>query len=260
MRALLGLLVVAFAAGPAPARAATTAEVLASDPAGAEVALGRNQNFYLRLGYATDEPTHLWVRPYFRGEEVAAGTNPSRLYSGSGEALGWFFLMSPGDRVDEVRVLAGDGSRDGNRPVAVLRVRVVGTGAPAVAAAAPDWLTELRARDEAADREARARAAATPPSAPELALFAGFMLAVLAVGCGGVAASAWALWRWRGGWRIAAALPAGVMAFVILRIALDTARDPTSHNLWPFEILYAGAPCAVALAALFVARRSAAAR
>lgn len=42
------------------------------------------------------------------------------------------------------------------------------------------------------------------------------------------------LWRWRGGWRIAAA-PAMVMSFVVLRIVVDTARDPTSRNLWPFE-------------------------
>jgi hypothetical protein len=31
------------------------------------------------------------------------------------------------------------------------------------------------------------------------------------------------------------------MAFVALRIMVDGARDPTSHNRWPFEILQAGA-------------------
>jgi len=258
MRGLISSVLVALAVGTASARAATTAEVLATDPAGEEVALGRNQNFYLRLGYATDEPTHLWVRPYFRGKEVAAGTNPSRRYTGSGEALGWFFLMNPGDQVDEVRVLAGDGSRGDTRPVAVLHVRIAGASAPATPARSPSWLVELRARDEAADREARARAAATPPSAGELSVFAGFMLAVLVFGGAGVAASAWGLWRWHGGWRIAAALPAALMGFVVVRIALDTARDPTSHNLWPFEVLYAGALSTAAMGALLVARRLAA--
>lgn len=42
------------------------------------------------------------------------------------------------------------------------------------------------------------------------------------------------LWRWRGGWRIAAA-PAMCMPFVVLRIVVDTARDPTPRNPWPFE-------------------------
>jgi hypothetical protein len=43
--------------------------------------------------------------------------------------------------------------------------------------------------------------------------------------------------------------------FVVLRIAIDVARDPTSHNLWPFEVLMTGAGCAVAVAALAVSRR-----
>ncbi|MGH6635545.1 MAG: hypothetical protein ACRED0_05230, partial [Gammaproteobacteria bacterium] len=64
-----------------------------------------------------------------------------------------------------------------------------------------------------------------------------FMLSLLLAGS---AAPTWALWKWRGGWRIAAAVPAVLMAFVVLRIVVDAARDPTSHNLWPFEILEFG--------------------
>lgn len=36
------------------------------------------------------------------------------------------------------------------------------------------------------------------------------------------------------------------LAFVIARIAIDTARDPTSHNLWPFELVIWGVPTLVA--------------
>jgi hypothetical protein len=86
--------------------------------------------------------------------------------------------MQPGDEVDEIRVLAGDGSRGGRRQVASHRVHVLGASAPA----------------------------------------------------------AW-------------------MAFVVPRIAVDTSRDPTSHNLWPFELLYSGALSVMAMAALFIARR-----
>jgi hypothetical protein len=94
-----------------------------------------------------------------------------------------------------------------------------------------------------------------PTSAADMALFAGFMLAVLTLGVGGLVAPVWLFFRWRGNWRIAVALPAAAAVFVVLRIAIDVARDPTSHNLWPFEVLMTGAGCAVAVAALAVSRR-----
>lgn len=57
---------------------------------------------------------------------------------------------------------------------------------------------------------------------------------------------------------IAAAVPAAVLA----RIAVDTASDPTSHNLWPFEIVIAAGVGLVAalggavLGSLFLLRSS----
>jgi hypothetical protein len=41
-------------------------------------------------------------------------------------------------------------------------------------------------------------------------------------------------------------LSGSVVFVVAARIAVDTARDPTSHNLWPFEIVIAGFVGAVA--------------
>jgi len=64
------------------------------------------------------------------------------------------------------------------------------------------------------------------------------------------------LLRWRGGWRLAAGLPLLGVAFVVLRIVLDTRRDPTSHNLWPFEIVIATAVALAALGLLHVVERS----
>lgn len=41
-------------------------------------------------------------------------------------------------------------------------------------------------------------------------------------------------------WRLALAATGGaIVAIVVLRIALDVARDPTTHNLFPFELLLA---------------------
>jgi len=41
-------------------------------------------------------------------------------------------------------------------------------------------------------------------------------------------------------WRAATIVPMAITGFVVLRIVIDLARDPTSHNLWPLEIVLAG--------------------
>jgi hypothetical protein len=83
----------------------------------------------------------------------------------------------------------------------------------------------------------------------------GFMLLMMSLLLAGFAAPAWMAWKWRGGWRIAALVPALLVAFVVLRIMRDTARDPTSHNLWPFEILMFGLVSLGIILALAIARR-----
>jgi hypothetical protein len=212
----------------------------------------------VHLGYRSDQPVRIWVRPYFEGKQVNAGSNPSRIHpAGSGEALGWFFLSDPGAQVDELKVTAGDGSNNATPVVATFRVSIASDDAPADSAAQPAWLASLRAADQTAQRADYEKAVSTPPSGGDIALFKGFMLAMFALGLIGFAGPAWGLWRWRGGWRMAALLPAAVMAFVVLRLFIDTARDPTSHNLWPFEILmWGGLSCLWMLAVVLVRKLS----
>jgi hypothetical protein len=81
------------------------------------------------------------------------------------------------------------------------------------------------------------------------------MLVVLALGIGGIALPILAVRRWQGNWRLAAAVPALFVGFVVLRIVLGTALDPTSHNLWPFEILQASVLSLVLVGVLAVGRR-----
>jgi hypothetical protein len=64
-----------------------------------------------------------------------------------------------------------------------------------------------------------------------------FTWSVLILGIGLVALGVRALLRWRGGWRWVALLPLLLVVGVVLRIVLDVRADPTSHNLWPFEVL-----------------------
>lgn len=240
----------------AGAGAATTVKVVDTWPQGADVVLARNQDFYLRLAYSTDKPVHIWARPYFHGQPARAGSNPSREYDGSGEAFGWFFLVAPGAQVDEVRITAGDGSVSNTPQVADLRVRV-SSGEPARdGGGEPAWVASMKAaeaRAERADYEARTNAPVRPGAAM---LFSLFMLLVCATGLLSLALPAWALWKWRGGWRLAAAVPAVVMVVVLLRIMTDVSHDPTSHNLWPLEVLIFGWPCALATAVLLALRRA----
>jgi len=254
------LLVLFLSASLAGAQAAgPTVRVIETYPAGGSPVLPRNQDFYLRLAYETDKPLGIWITPYFQGKAVSAGTSPSVSYRGKGEALAWFFFMRPGQRADEIRIRAGDGGYD-MPVVASYRVHVTGGDFPASSSPSPwaptepAWVKDLR---EQTNRQVAANVTASQGSAgPGASLFlGGFMLAIAALALAGLAAPIWAMRRWRGGWRLAAAVPLALLGFVILRIVAGTAIDPTSHNLWPFEILLTGLIGLGILTLLALARR-----
>ncbi|MEZ5831038.1 MAG: hypothetical protein R3D05_07635 [Dongiaceae bacterium] len=46
----------------------------------------------------------------------------------------------------------------------------------------------------------------------------------------------YAVAAWRGWWRRLAAAPLAVLGADVLLILVQTSYDPTSHNLWPFEL------------------------
>ncbi len=116
-------------------------------------------------------------------------------------------------------------------------------------------VTDLLAIEKARYQEDAQRRASEPVSAGELAFFNGFVLAVLALLIVGIGVPLWSVWKWRGGWRVAAAVPAAIILFVVLRIVTDTSRDPTSHNLWPLEILQFGGVALLMVGGLKLARR-----
>ena len=58
-------------------------------------------------------------------------------------------------------------------------------------------------------------------------------------------AAAAAVSRWRGRTSILATtliVGAAVPCAVLARVALEVMSDPTSHNLWPFEVVFAAVP------------------
>ena len=52
-----------------------------------------------------------------------------------------------------------------------------------------------------------------------------------------VGVEVWLIKRWSGAWRIIVALPLLALVGVIGKIIIDVRENPTSHNLWPFEII-----------------------
>jgi hypothetical protein len=156
--------------------------------------------------------------------------------------------------VDEIRVFAGGGNPYREWEVASYPVKLRWSDGPAAAETAP-WVPELQ-RATAAAWEAERRAAAAKPQRMGEAAFGLlvvplFMDVVLAC----IGAPVWALWKWRGWWRLAAVVPFVVMALVVARIVIDTGRDPTSHDLWPFEIVYSGAAGLALIVVLAPVRR-----
>jgi hypothetical protein len=237
------------------AHATTKVELLETfPPSDSDIVVPPGESVYLRIGYDTDAPVHIWARPYFQGREVAAGSSPSLEYSGKGELLGFFFINPPGGQVDEIRVTAGDGSRRNTPEIARFPIRAFSyAGAPAPASE-PGWVVSMRAANNKAMDDALKARMEKPPTATEVAFFNGFMATFAALGLLGLGWPAWALWRWRDAWRWWAAIPLAAMGFVVLRIAFGVARDPTSHNLWPFEILMAGGCSVAAMAVVSVLR------
>jgi hypothetical protein len=237
------------------AQAETVVRVVETWPPGNYVTLGRNEYFYLRLAYETDKPIHIWARPYINGKQVNAGTNTSPSYSGTGETFAWFFFDSKGGAVDEVRIMAGDGGTSNTSVVAVWRGDIVRDSEAGERQPQPAWIAEMSARAKAAQDETYRARMREPVSASDTALVTGFVLVAFATGLLGFVLPGWAVWRWHGAWRMAAAGPAAMMAFVILRIVIDGFRDPTSHNLLPFEILLAGSASTVMMIVLYLAHK-----
>jgi len=237
------------------AQGETQVRIDAIDPPDGSM-LPLQQSLNVRIDYTTDVPVSLWARPFFRGEEVKrVYSNASARYSGSGSALGWFALTKAG-HVDEIRVRAGGGDPYREWDVASLPVSFSWETSAAVGAhESPAWVAQLQAEATERMRQETKQAASRPTSASDVVLFNGFMLLMLAIGLAGIIVPLWSWWKWRGAWRVAAAVPAAVVLFVILRIIVGTTLDPTSHNLWPFEVLMCSAAALVAIGALKVLRR-----
>jgi hypothetical protein len=217
--------------------------------------LGLGTSLYVRIDYDSDEVVRLWARPFLEGREVSqAMSHGSGLLSGTGHALGWFALTEPG-AIDEIRIRAGGGSPYREWIVADLPVSYAWSAESTAQSAKPAWVEDLLREASEHSRQRARQEERESVDTSDVAWINGFALVIVALALGSIALPVRSMIRWHGGWRLAAAVPLGLMIFVILRIIIDTTRDPSSHNLWPFEILMFGA-CAVAIiGALSLARK-----
>ena len=251
--AMLSWLWVALGAS-ASALADVHVNVSATDPGSAAV-IGRDEPFYVHVQFTADEPVSIWVRPFREGKPVQhAKSNASTRHSGTGDALGWFSLDDASE-VDDVRIVLGVGKPFREWFGATYPVNITGTGRVAATRERATWVGELSHAEDVAQRQAYAQRMNEPVTKSESVLMSGFMLAILALLVGGIAVPAWAVWKWRGGWRMAAVVPVALMGFVVLRILVGTSIDPTSHNLWPFEILMWGLISLLLLGGIAFVRR-----
>lgn len=76
-------------------------------------------------------------------------------------------------------------------------------------------------------------------------------VAAACVGIAGLVTPWIALARWSGVWRLAAGVPATVIALAALWLAMDTG----SSNLWPLTLILVGAGCAVWMAGCWALQR-----
>lgn len=80
------------------------------------------------------------------------------------------------------------------------------------------------------------------------------MAGILGFAVAYLAAQACCVSRWSGSWRLAAGLPLLGWAVWGGTFARDVSNDPTSHNLFPFEIMTGATVALVYLGVLTVAR------
>jgi hypothetical protein len=223
-----------------------------------EGALATSDQVSVKVKYRADDEVQIFVRPYFQGRQVDAMGNASPRYpQGSGEAFGWFQGIASG-QVDEVRVtmteLQSGRVFEDSRKVDFYFMG--GSRAPHPKAA---WAVELGRKQQALIEQQAAEHASKPDPGGDL-LSTAFMLIAMGLMLAGMGLPLYGVLKWDGRWRVAAAILFALFGFVVLRIIIGTTIDPTSHNLWPFEVLIGGFFSTLAMIVMLAIRRARAER
>jgi len=239
MRTIAALLLAVVTAAHAAPEVAPKVDVLETSPP-SPATLGRHGTFYLRFHLETPFPVVVALHPYERGVDVLRtmgnGGEPTLPAGDTTDANFFFLLAKQPQHVDEVRILVS--RSDDRRTQWTFSHPVDLTFDPADGAAAPPdpvWVNDWKLA-----RDARFRAAA---DAAGPGSWLGWAVALLVVPIlvllplASVVLPLYFVWRWRGPRRLLAALPLVVLVGKLATVWSDLAADPTSHNLWPLELL-----------------------
>lgn len=171
------------------------------------------EEFSLRIAYETDIPVRIRAYPHFAGKPVPATTSGSLRHGpGNGEALYWIAYTMPA-RVDRIVVRAEDDKMQKPIGQTEIAVNLAWTGQqPAARRQKAQWVVRMLAEQDRIMREEAREYANRPIPWWQSVLFmaAGWSIPIYFI------VQAVVLWRWRGGWRIAAAIPAVPMLAVLL--------------------------------------------
>lgn len=234
-----------------PVMAEVAVEVIETYPEPSGLSLGLDQSWYVHLNYSSDQPVRIFVRPFTGGKEANAMSHAAYLLpAGSGETLGWFAMREPG-MVDEYRVSYTP--KDSGQPIPLLSVPVKlqwKNGGTMTDTEQPEWIARINQQGEALWKAERA-------NAPQTSLFVGMLIGPMLFGIPLLALflSVMAFKRWAGGWRYAGGLPLVLFGVWAVILIISVIRDPTSHNLWPFEMMIWASGTLVYLGVLFGARK-----
>jgi hypothetical protein len=240
---------------PLSSAAAVSVAVPETFPAASTAVLEVDQSLYLRIAYTSDTPVRIHVRPVLQDGSNNYITGGSVLLpSGNGETLGWFALRAPGI-VTGYRIAADTDNSGYPKELTTLPARIEWKrGGMMTDTGPPAWIDDINRRNEALWK---AEMRNSKSKSPFFDLVLGLVIVPLLFGIPllALALSIVASIRWTGAWRYAAGLPLALSAIWLVNFLVDVTRDSTSHNLWPFELLYWAVPTLAWLAALYVARK-----
>ena len=239
---LLALLV----SGPHSAAEAPAIQlrVNAADPAsGGRLAVG--DTLYLRISYSSPVPLRFRGTGYIGETEVTEGAayNPAPVYpAGEHEALVWISYAGPA-LIDEVRIGVKDAGWKLLRSLSYPVMAEWAAGAPRRGRAA--WAAQLSDRQQAMTSDSMAGTDGSDG-------LASLLMALAAASIPGyVCLQLFMLYRYSGGWRIAAGLPLVVMIPLALYTVAALAME---SNLWPLMMLFLAPPAFLYLAGLLIVR------
>ena len=222
-----------------PAVATVSVEVVETFPEQTDQALAVDQSFYVHLRYSSDVPVRIFVRPYTAGERSNAISHGAvMLPPGSGETLGWFALRTPGV-VDGYRVSVD--TTNSGYPEDVLTVPVKlewKPGGVITHTGQPEWINRITLLHEEMRKAEYANRQMESDSFGMMLLGMVLMPLLFGIPLLALVLCVVAVIRWQGRWRYAGGLPLVLFGIWLVKFLYDVTKDPTSHNLWPFELLY----------------------